>query len=81
MITEGTGLASKLNTMSAAMALLAGTRTHIVGLPRMLDNILDRALRRVATMMDGTIKRRWQAKGYYDSRMTYIALVIEGTNR
>ena len=76
VLTEGTGLASKLNTMSAAMALLAGTRTHIIGLPRMLDNIIDRALRRVATMMGGTIKRRWQAKGYYGSRMTYIGLVI-----
>ena len=80
VITEGTGLASKLNTMSAAMALLAGTRTHVVGLPRMLDNIIDRALRRVAAMMGGTIKRRWQAKGYYGSRMTYIGLVIEGAN-
>ena len=76
VLTEGTGLASKLNTMSVAMAMLAGTRTHIVGLPRTLDNIIDRALRRVATMMGGTIKRRWQAKGYYGSRMTYIGLVI-----
>ena len=41
--TDGTLTWSKLKR-SVAVAMLAGTYTHIVGLPRTLDNIIDRSL-------------------------------------
>ena len=78
IITEGQALKMKMGGMSRALSLLSGVRATQSGLGRMQDEVVDRALLRVAAAMHGEIAQRWQAIGKVGSRMMYIGVVLRG---
>jgi hypothetical protein len=76
VLTEGQGLKLKMGGMSAALALLAGVSMRMPGLGTAQNELIDRAIRRIATIMGGAVVRRWQANGKTGSTMRYIGLVL-----
>ena len=77
ILTEGQGMKLKMGGMSLAMSALAGIHHYLPGLGGAQDELIERALQRVAGMMNGTIAHRWEASGKSGSAMRYIGLVID----
>jgi hypothetical protein len=80
VITEGTGMKFKMGSMQKTLALLAGMRAiqSGIGSADAQDEIVNRALIRMASMMRASIAKRWQAVGKGGSRVLYIGLILEG---
>jgi hypothetical protein len=78
VITEGQGMKLKLGGMSLALSQLAGVKHYLPGLATAQDELIDRALKRVAALMSGTIIRRWGASIRTGSTMHYLGLVLRG---
>lgn len=79
VITEGQGMKLKLGGMSLALSQLAGVRHYLPGLATAQDELIDRAIRRIADLMHGTVVKRWQAAQRTGSVMHYIGVVMKGT--
>jgi hypothetical protein len=75
-VTEGQGMKMKLGGMSLAMSRLAGVRHYLPGLATAQEELIDRAVTRVAAMMGGKITRRWQASQKTGSVMHYLGFVM-----
>ncbi len=78
VLTEGDGLKLKMGGMPIALSQLAGVRDKMPGLATAQSDIINRAIARIATMMGGTVTRRWEAVGKTGSAMRYIGLVLLG---
>lgn len=76
VLTEGQGLKMNMGGLGHAMATLAGVKTHMPGMGAARDQLIERALRKVCTMMHASIERRWQAQGNKGSRVSYIGMVL-----
>jgi hypothetical protein len=68
----------KLGGMSLALSRLAGVYHWLPGLSTAQGELIDRALLRVATMMNATLIHRKQAKQKQGSTMHYIGVVMRG---
>lgn len=77
VLTEGSGLAIKANSLPKVLSLLSGVRTGMTGYIRIHGTLIDRALAGIATRMGGKIVSRWEAKGRTGAVVRYIGLVIE----
>ncbi len=78
-LTEGQGLKLKMGGMSSALAKLSGiTLGNMQGLGSAQSELIDRAIRRIAQIMDGDVVRRWEATGKFGSSIRYIGLVLLG---
>jgi hypothetical protein len=77
ILTEGAGFAYKSNVVPAAIAVLTGVRTGVVGLSKKQDAIIDRAIAGLAKRMSCTVEKRWQAEGRTGAAMRYIGLVLK----
>jgi hypothetical protein len=76
VLTEGDGLKMKMGGMPIALSMLAGVRDRLPGLAAAQDDIINRAIRSVSTIMGATVARRWEAVGKTGSTMRYIGLVL-----
>jgi len=76
VLTEGLGLKMNMGGLGNAMAILAGVKTHMPGMGAARDQLIERALRRICTLMHASIERRWQAQGNKGSRVSYIGMVL-----
>lgn len=79
VITEGQGMKFKLGGMSRPLAVMSGMRHFMPGLASAQPEVIDRALNRLASMMDGSWTRRWEAVGKGGSTIRYIGLVLRAT--
>lgn len=79
VLTEGQGMKLKMGGMSLALSLLAGIHHYLPGLGSAQNELIERALQRVGSMIGGTVIHRWEAAGKSGSAMRYIGLVIEAT--
>jgi hypothetical protein len=78
VLTEGQGMKLKLGGMSIALSRLTGVPLWMDGLSKFQDELIDRALHRVAKMMNATSIRRRQTEEKKGSTMHYIAVVMRG---
>lgn len=79
ILTEGSGLAFKMNNVAAAISNLTGVRKGAVGMSRKHDEIIERSLLGLSRRMNCTIEKRWQANSTGKrAPMRYIGLVLKG---
>lgn len=79
ILTDGCGIAYKANQIPGAIRMLTGLRPGIVGLSRMHDELIDRAVAGLAMRMRCTIDKRWQAqRDNTGPAPRYIGLVLVG---
>jgi hypothetical protein len=77
-LTEGQGMKMNMGGMSGALALVGGVRQYMPGLGASQQQIIDRALIRLAARMNASIERHWQAISKNSSTIRYIGLVLRG---
>lgn len=75
-ITEGLGLKMNMGGTGKALAKLARIQTHMPGMGAARNDIIERGLRAVFSMMHATVEKRWQAQGTKGSRVLYLGLVL-----
>jgi hypothetical protein len=75
-ITEGLGLKMNMGGAGKTMAKLAKIKTHMAGMGAARNEIIERALAQVCTMMHVEIEKRWQAQGNKGSRVAYVGMVL-----
>jgi hypothetical protein len=78
VLTEGQGMKLKLGGMSLPLSRLAGVRHWLPGLAKVQDELIDRALARMATMMNATLIYRRQAAESQGSTMHYVGVIMRG---
>lgn len=76
VITDGQGLQMKMGSVSTAFSLLAGVAPKMPGMNQAQDEVMSRAIGRLATMMRATVAQRWQAIGRKGTSMYYVGLVL-----
>jgi hypothetical protein len=87
VLTEGTWLTTMTGKFAVALRQASGlTGQHatevrtIYGVSTALhDDLIARALGRVARQMGGRIVRHWRAEGQTSARLRYLGVVIEGS--
>jgi hypothetical protein len=78
VLTEGNGLAFKVNVVPIAIQQLAGIRRGMVGMHRNQDAAINKTIAGLARRMSCTIEKRWEAAGKTGASMRYIGLVLKG---
>lgn len=79
--TEGLGMKMAMGGMSTGLAALIGVRPRMPGMATAHDDLINRAVKRVADLMGGVVVRRWQAQGKTGSAMRYVGVVIQQQDR
>lgn len=80
VLTEGQGMKLKLGGMSLPLSRLAGVRHWLPGLPKFQKELIDRALLRVAKMMNATPIFREEGKETQGSTMNYVGVIMRGND-
>jgi len=80
VLTEGQGMKLKLGGMSLPLSRLAGVRHWLPGLAKVQDELIDRALLRVAKMMNATLIFRREAAEKQGSTMHYVGVIMRGND-
>jgi hypothetical protein len=78
VLTEGSGLAMKVNVIAGALQELTGLRTGAAGVFKNRDFICNRAITGLARRMSCTVVKQWRADGKTGASMRYIGLVLKG---
>jgi hypothetical protein len=81
VLTEGSALKLKFGSTPQTLAYIVDVDfRHMagMGMARGQDWLVNRAIDRIAMMMNAAIVHRWQAIGKMGSRMYYLGLVLEG---
>ena len=78
VITEGTGMKMKMGGIPRVLSMLSGIKAKPgLGKGDVQDDVIARAILRIAELMNASIERRWQATGKVGSRMVYCGLVLK----
>jgi hypothetical protein len=80
ILTEGSGLKLKMGQPPAALAELCKLRGRIAGLIRGKHELIDKAIGSLAARMNCSIMRRWQADREARASVSYIGLVLCGSD-
>jgi hypothetical protein len=78
IITDGAGIAYRANSLPTAVKALTGLSAGLVGVSRLHDDIIDRAVAGLAKRMRCDVEKRWQAERNDGSAPRYIGLVLKG---
>lgn len=76
VITEGSGLALKVNSHPEALMWFAGLARTLKGGGHHQDEILNRAIDELVRRLGCTLEKRWQATQKKGSAMRYVGLVM-----
>ena len=79
VLTEGTSLHTRFSSIPGAMREAAGLRPSVaLGVGKLHDVLIARALSGVARRMGGRVVKEWRALGVTGAQMRYIGAVLEG---
>lgn len=79
LLTDGNGIGYKMNNVPHAVTMLTGIRAGGVGLGKLQDGIIDRAVAGIAKLMHCEIAKRWQAmRNDTGPAPRYIGLILRG---
>lgn len=77
-LTEGAALRLAMGAAPTALARLAGIDAKAAGLMQSREEIIARAIKGLCRLMNCKVLKAWQSHGRTASRMSYIALIVEG---
>jgi hypothetical protein len=78
VLTEGQGMKMDMGGMSGALSRVAGVRQYMPGMGAAQQQVINRALGRLALMMGAEIEKHYQAVSKHTSSIRYIGLVLRG---
>jgi hypothetical protein len=82
VLTEGSQLKTRFGGLPLAMRIAAGMAPEAdLGLGRMHDEMIARALRGVVRRMGARVVKEWAARGFTGAGMRYHGAVLEGTRQ
>lgn len=81
ILTEGSAIKLRFGKIPTSLAVMAGVKGAPAHAINRYDELIDRALIRLASAMDAVIVHRWQASQKFGSLCRYIGVVLEGNGR